>query len=605
MQEENVQGESTAAQDPLASEQDVASQPDESEEQTNAAQVDESKEAVGEVAHDSAEESTEESAEASADETTEDSVGESVQQAAEGVAEEEAAEAATEGASERTAEPAAQETAASPADSAPASSEGSTAEQAADHEASEKEGETATAEAPQSDEPTAEQEIETQPEAADETEGEASAAQEAPAKPEAPKVSFDTFDLQKPLRKAIDKLGFEHCTPIQAQSLVHTLQGHDVTGKAQTGTGKTAAFLITIINDLLSNPIKEKRYLAEPRALVVAPTRELAIQIASDADLLNKYSGLQTVTLVGGEDYQKQTRALDAKPVDIVVATPGRLLDFVSNGNLHLGMIELMVLDEADRMLDMGFIPQVRQIVARTPRKDCRQTLLFSATYTPEIVELSDRWAMNPIMVEVAPERVAADAVDQIVYLVTTADKYNLLFNLINEPSGERIMVFSNRRDQVRKLADNLHRNGISVGMLSGEVAQNQRIRTLDNFKDGKLRVLVATDVAGRGLHIDDVTHVINYTLPEEPEDYVHRIGRTGRAGAVGTSISFACEEDSFLLPDIEEQLGMKLECTHPDERLLERSPKFERESKFKSKEAPRSGGRSGGGGGRGGPNRR
>jgi ATP-dependent RNA helicase RhlB len=407
---------------------------------------------------------------------------------------------------------------------------------------------------------------------------------------EAPKMPFDIFDLQKPLREAIDKLGFEFCTPIQAQSLVHTLQGHDVTGKAQTGTGKTAAFLITIINDLLSNPIQEKRYLAEPRALIVAPTRELAIQIASDADLLNKYSGLHTVTLVGGEDYQKQTRALDARPVDIVVATPGRLLDFVSNGNLHLGTIELMVLDEADRMLDMGFIPQVRQIVARTPRKDCRQTLLFSATYTPEIVELSSRWAMDPIMVEVAPERVAADAVDQIVYLVTTADKYSLLYNLINEPKAERIMVFSNRRDQVRKLADNLHRNGISVGMLSGEVAQNQRIRTLDNFKEGKLQVLVATDVAGRGLHIDDVTHVINYTLPEEPEDYVHRIGRTGRAGAIGTSISFACEEDSFLLPDIEEQLGMKLECTHPEERLLVKAPKYERETKFKSKDGPRTG---------------
>ena len=418
---------------------------------------------------------------------------------------------------------------------------------------------------------------------------------------EAPKVSFDTFDLQKPLREAIDTLGFEFCTPIQAQSLVHTLQGHDVTGKAQTGTGKTAAFLITIINDLLSNPIQEKRYLAEPRALIVAPTRELAIQIASDADLLNKYSGLHTVTLVGGEDYQKQTRALDARPVDIVVATPGRLLDFVSNGNLHLGTIELMVLDEADRMLDMGFIPQVRQIVARTPRKDCRQTLLFSATYTPEIVELSSRWAMDPIMVEVASERVAADAVDQIVYLVTTADKYNLLYNLINEPKAERIMVFSNRRDQVRKLADNLHRNGISVGMLSGEVAQNQRIRTLDNFKEGKLQVLVATDVAGRGLHIDDVTHVINYTLPEEPEDYVHRIGRTGRAGAIGTSISFACEEDSFLLPDIEEQLGMKLECTHPEERLLVKAPKYERESKFKAKDGPRAGGSrpSGGSGSR------
>ena len=399
-------------------------------------------------------------------------------------------------------------------------------------------------------------------------------------------LSFDHFELEKPLRKAIDQLGFEFCTPIQAQSLVHTLAGHDVTGKAQTGTGKTAAFLITIINDLLSNPIEEKRYLAEPRALVVAPTRELAIQIASDAAKLTACCDLHTVTLVGGEDYQKQNRALDAKPVDLVVATPGRLLDFVSNDNLYLGLIELLVLDEADRMLDMGFIPQVRQIVARTPRKDCRQTLLFSATFTPEIAELTTRWAMDPIMVEVEPEKVAADAVDQVVYLVTTAAKYNLLYQLVTQPEVEKVMVFSNRRDQVRRLADNLYRNGIDCGLLSGEIAQNKRIRTLEDFKSGKLKVLVATDVAGRGLHIDDVTHVINYTLPEEPEDYVHRIGRTGRAGAVGTSISFACEEDSFLLPDIEEKLGQKLECTHPEESLLETPPAFSRPSRFKEKNA-------------------
>ena len=399
-------------------------------------------------------------------------------------------------------------------------------------------------------------------------------------------LSFDHFELEKPLRKAIDQLGFEFCTPIQAQSLVHTLAGHDVTGKAQTGTGKTAAFLITIINDLLSNPIEEKRYLAEPRALVVAPTRELAIQIASDAAKLTACCDLHTVTLVGGEDYQKQNRALDAKPVDLVVATPGRLLDFVSNDNLYLGLIELLVLDEADRMLDMGFIPQVRQIVARTPRKDCRQTLLFSATFTPEIAELTTRWAMDPIMVEVEPEKVAADAVDQVVYLVTTAAKYNLLYQLVTQPEVEKVMVFSNRRDQVRRLADNLYRNGIDCGLLSGEIAQNKRIRTLEDFKSGKLKVLVATDVAGRGLHIDDVTHVINYTLPEEPEDYVHRIGRTGRAGAVGTSISFACEEDSFLLPDIEEKLGQKLECTHPEESLLETPPAFSRPSRFKEKSA-------------------
>ena len=403
-------------------------------------------------------------------------------------------------------------------------------------------------------------------------------------------LSFDNFELQKPLREAIDRLGFEFCTPIQAQSLVHTLAGHDVTGKAQTGTGKTAAFLITIINDLLSNPIEEKRYLAEPRALVVAPTRELAIQIASDAAKLTACCDLHTVTLVGGEDYQKQNRALDAKPVDLVVATPGRLLDFVSNDNLYLGLIELLVLDEADRMLDMGFIPQVRQIVARTPRKDCRQTLLFSATFTPEIAELTTRWAMDPIMVEVEPEKVAADAVDQVVYLVTTAAKYNLLYQLVTQPEVEKVMVFSNRRDQVRRLADNLYRNGIDCGLLSGEIAQNKRIRTLEDFKSGKLKVLVATDVAGRGLHIDDVTHVINYTLPEEPEDYVHRIGRTGRAGAVGTSISFACEEDSFLLPDIEEKLGQKLECTHPEESLLETPPAFSRPSRFKERVPTQSG---------------
>ena len=397
-------------------------------------------------------------------------------------------------------------------------------------------------------------------------------------------ASFDSFDLQKPLQDAIKKLVFEYCTPIQAQSLVHTLAGHDVTGRAQTGTGKTAAFLITIINDLLTNPVEDQRYLAEPRALIVAPTRELAIQIANDSQDLSKYCDIYTVTLVGGEEYAKQDRNLEAKPVDIVVATPGRLLDFMQHEKIYLGLVELLVLDEADRMLDMGFIPQVRQLVSRTPKKDCRQTLLFSATFNPDIIELANRWAVDPIMVEVEPEKVAAEAVDQIVYLVTTVDKYNLLFNIISEPGADKVLVFSNRRDQVRKLADDLYRNGINCGMLSGEISQAKRVRTLEAFKSGKLRVLVATDVAGRGLHINDVTHVINYTLPEEAEDYVHRIGRTGRAGAVGTSISFACEEDSFLVPAIEEILGNKLNCIHPEDSLLKQTPGVVRASRFRSK---------------------
>ena len=403
-------------------------------------------------------------------------------------------------------------------------------------------------------------------------------------------LSFDSFELQQPLREAITKLGFEYCTPIQAQSLVYTLAGHDITGRAQTGTGKTAAFLISIINAQLSNPVEEKRFLAEPRALIIAPTRELAIQIATDAEKLTSCCDLHTVTLVGGEDYAKQNAELDKQAVDILVATPGRLLDFVRNDNLYLGLVELLVLDEADRMLDMGFIPQVRQVVSRTPKKNCRQTLLFSATFTPEIIELADRWALDPIKVEVEPEKVAADAVDQIIYLVTTTDKYNLLYNILDEPGAEKVLVFSNRRDQVRKLADDLYRNGINCAALSGEIPQNKRIRTLDAFKSGKLRVLVATDVAGRGLHIKDVSHVVNYTLPEEPDDYVHRIGRTGRAGAVGTSISFACEEDSFLLPAIEEKLGNKLECSHPLEHLLTEAPGFVRESRFRPKGVHRKG---------------
>lgn len=433
----------------------------------------------------------------------------------------------------------------------------------------------------------------------------------APVKPAALNIPFSTFNLEPALERAIADLGYQYCTPIQAQSLRYSLRGYDVTGKAQTGTGKTAAFLITIINDLLKNPMQDTRYIGEPRAVVLAPTRELVMQIASDAANLTKHTDLHVVTLVGGEDYQRQLRQVDKRPVDIVVATPGRLIDFLQNDHLYLGLVELLVIDEADRMLDMGFIPQVRNIVSRTPHKDCRQTLLFSATFTPEILELTTRWAMDPVMIEIQPERVATDTVEQVVYLVTTDDKYKLLYNLINVQGADKVIVFNNRRDQVRKLADNLYRHGVSCGLLSGEIAQNKRVKTLEEFRDGKIKVLVATDVAGRGLHIDDVTHVINYSLPEEADDYVHRIGRTGRAGAVGTSISFACEEDSFLLPNIEATLGQKLPCVYPDQALLAEPPAFSRPSHFKdeSKSGAKGsgqarGGRSGGGGARPRPRR-
>lgn len=421
--------------------------------------------------------------------------------------------------------------------------------------------------------------------------------------------TFDELPLPDSLQRAISDLGFTHCTPIQARSLPVTLDGIDVIGKAQTGTGKTAAFLISIFTDLLRRkPQENVRYLGEPRALVIAPTRELVMQIASDAELLGKYTGLNVVTLVGGIDYQKQQSLLDSRIVDIVVATPGRLLDFQQSRKVSLGLVENLVIDEADRMLDMGFIPQVKQIVNATPPKDCRQTMLFSATFTDDILNLSARWTQDPVCIEVTPENVATDSIDQRVYLVTTDQKINLLYNLIQSDAGEKIIVFSNRRDQVRNLADKLYRLGLDVGMLSGEVAQAKRVKTLEAFKNGSTQVLVATDVAGRGLHIDDITHVVNYALPEEADDYVHRIGRTGRAGAKGTSVSFACEDDSFLLPEIEAMLGMKLHCEHPSEEMLKPIPEFVRASKFKKEsrgDGRNKGGRRTGSGGSGGRKRR
>lgn len=383
------------------------------------------------------------------------------------------------------------------------------------------------------------------------------------------KLRFHDLDLPLPLMHGIADLGFQYASPIQAQSLPHTLQGHDVVGKAQTGTGKTAAFLLTIIDDLLKNPIEEERFAGEPRALVIAPTRELVMQIADDAQALCKHTGLAVHTLVGGMDYSKQQKRLHENVADILVATPGRLLDFAGSRDVYLDQIEVLVIDEADRMLDMGFIPQVRRIVRQTPKKDHRQTLLFSATFTPEVMSLSEQWTHEPAIIEIEPERTAADTVDQKVYITSTEEKFALLYNTIKQDDVESIIVFANRRDQCRRLQEKLQRKGFSVGLLSGDVPQNKRVRTLEDFKSGKLKVLVATDVAGRGIHVDGISHVVNFTLPEEPEDYVHRIGRTGRAGSTGTSISFACEDDAFLLEPIQKLLGEKLTCELPPEELL------------------------------------
>ena len=388
--------------------------------------------------------------------------------------------------------------------------------------------------------------------------------------PVAGKTRFHDFELPDELMHGIQDTGFQYCTPIQAASLPHTLHGHDLVGKAQTGTGKTAAFLLSIIADLINHPVEDERYLGEARAMIMAPTRELAIQIADDAINLVKHLNLGVHCLVGGMDYDKQLAKLQRGHCDILVGTPGRLLDFANNRDIYLDQVEVLVIDEADRMLDMGFIPQVRRLVRLTPRKEDRQTLLYSATFTPEIMRLSQSWTYEPITVEIDAEKVATDNVEQKIYIASTDEKIILLQNILKSDEVDSVMVFANRRDICRTLFDKLKKQGFKVGILSGDVPQNRRMKTLESFKSGGLKVMVATDVAGRGIHVDGVSHVINYTLPEEPEDYVHRIGRTGRAGKTGTSISFACEDDAFRLEPIEKLLEKKLNCVMPEESLLQ-----------------------------------
>ncbi|MDO4222576.1 MAG: ATP-dependent RNA helicase RhlB [Acinetobacter sp.] len=379
------------------------------------------------------------------------------------------------------------------------------------------------------------------------------------------KHSFKSLNLHKKLQRAIDALGFQHMTPIQQKVLKYTLAGHDVIGLAQTGTGKTATFLISIINDLLNNPIQDTRYRGEPRALILAPTRELALQIEQDCKQLIKYTSLHTVTLLGGVDVEQQRKQLDAAAVDILVATPGRLIDLIEQKDIWLDQIEFLVIDEADRLLDMGFIPAVKRIVRYSPIKDARQTLLFSATFNIDVMNLAQRWLFEPIMVEIEPEQKTNVDVEQRLYLVENKDKNRLLNDILQQEPIEKAIVFANRRDQVRDVYEMLKKANYRVGILSGEIEQDKRLKMLEHFKSGKYNVMIATDVAGRGIHVDGVSHVINFTLPEQADDYIHRIGRTGRAGKHGVSISFLSEDDAFYLADLEKKLGKKLDITRLD----------------------------------------
>ena len=398
-------------------------------------------------------------------------------------------------------------------------------------------------------------------------------AEEKPASIPEGKIRFKDLGLPKEILAAIEDLGFQYCTPIQEAILSQVIDGGDAAGQSQTGTGKSAAFLISILTRLLRHDDPGKRPQGSPRALVLAPTRELVCQIEKDALGLAKFTSFSIASAYGGIACKQQRKQFIGKQVDILVATPGRLLDFMRQKVIRLNKVETLVIDEADRMLDMGFIPDIRQIVHSTPPKKTRQTLFFSATMTADVMRLSEQWTNSPVRVKVQSEQMTADSLDQIVYMVTVKEKFKLLYNLINQEYFERGIVFCNRRDETQRLQKKLQEYNINCAMISGEVPQYKRMKQLEDFRAGKYKVLVATDVAGRGIHVDGISHVINFHLPEEPENYVHRIGRTARAGASGVSVSFADEQEAFSLMDIEEYIEAKLPCINPPEELLRSLP--------------------------------
>ncbi|MBO7482812.1 MAG: DEAD/DEAH box helicase, partial [Kiritimatiellae bacterium] len=376
------------------------------------------------------------------------------------------------------------------------------------------------------------------------------------------KKRFHDFNLPTEVMHGIADLGFKYCTEIQALSLEQALAGKNIAGKAQTGSGKTAAFLVAILTRYLRTPESRAKTGGTPRALVIAPTRELVIQICKDADAIGRYCGLRSLAIYGGMDYDRQKREVMDAPVDLLVATPGRLLDFVKSRVINLGSVDTLVIDEADRMLDMGFIPDVRRIMSYLPPKQKRATMLYSATLNDTVMRLALNWMEEPFKAEVESESNATDTVRQVVYIVRSADKFKVLYNHIALHPAARTIVFCNRKSTTEDVYSSLKVRGVSVEMLSGDVNQNKRLKVLDAFRDGEVKVVVATDVAGRGIDIKGLEYVINFDFPYEAEDYVHRIGRTGRAGSTGIAISFADEDESFAIPEIEAYIKEPLKCT-------------------------------------------
>ena len=371
-------------------------------------------------------------------------------------------------------------------------------------------------------------------------------------------VAFSSFQLPPELMQGIEDAGFSKCTPIQAETLPVALKGQDVAGQAQTGTGKTAAFLVAVFNHLLTHPADERRGQDQPRALMLAPTRELAIQIHDDAKALGKHTGLRLGLAYGGTGYEQQRERI-AAGVDILIGTPGRLIDYFKQHVYNLKMTQAVVLDEADRMFDLGFIKDIRYLLRRCPPPEQRMGLLFSATLSHRVQELAYEHMNNPVYIDVEPEKVTADKVRQVLYHTANEEKIPLLVGLLKHVDPRRSIIFVNTKRNADRVWSYLEGNGFKCAVLSGDVPQTRRQSLLKQFQAGELPILIATDVAARGLHIPDVSHVINYDLPQDAEDYVHRIGRTARVGKDGDAVSFACEGFVYSLPEIESFIGHKI----------------------------------------------
>jgi ATP-dependent RNA helicase RhlB len=371
-------------------------------------------------------------------------------------------------------------------------------------------------------------------------------------------LRFESLNIPEPVKRGLAELGYSRCTPIQAQTLPLALAGRDVAGQAQTGTGKTAAFLIALFNRLLTDPGSANRPRNAPRAIVIAPTRELAVQIHSDAEGLGKFTGLKLAIVFGGVDYDKQRRILE-QGVDVLIGTPGRIIDYFKQHVFDLKHIQVAVMDEADRMFDLGFIKDIRFILRRLPHPTHRLNMMFSATLSHRVLELAYEHMNNPELIRIEPDKMTVDRVRQVLYFPSTEEKIPLLMGLLRRIDARRTMVFVNTRRIAEVLERTLTANGFVAQAISGDVPQTKRLKMMRDFHNGDVAVLIATDVASRGLHIPDVSHVFNFDLPNDAEDYVHRIGRTARAGADGDAISFGCEEYAISLPDIESYIGHQI----------------------------------------------